>query len=67
MRGAASSGQLENARNIHSNEVLLNALIDGLKECRNDYVVGVPNPYLHQTRALLENTAIGRGQNVKSA
>jgi triosephosphate isomerase len=52
--------------NIHSNEILLNALITSLGEHKNaDYVVCVPNPYLHQTRSLLENTDIAwGGQNV---
>lgn len=51
---------------IHSNQVLLSALISGLNEFKNaDYVVCVPNPYLHQTRALLESTNIAwGGQNV---
>lgn len=52
--------------NINSNQVLLESLIDGLKDYKNaDYVVCVPNPYLHQTRSLLENTNIvWGGQNV---
>jgi triosephosphate isomerase len=52
--------------NIHSNEILLNALISSLSEHKNaDYLVCVPNPYLHQTRSLLENTDIAwGGQNV---
>ncbi|MDI1297751.1 triose-phosphate isomerase [Methylotenera sp.] len=52
--------------NIHSNETLLNTLISGLSDYKNaDYVVCVPNPYLHQTRSLLENTGIAwGGQNV---
>lgn len=51
---------------IKSNEALLNALIDGLSDVKNaDYVVCVPNPYLHQTRSMLENTPIAwGGQNV---
>ncbi|NOU26191.1 MAG: triose-phosphate isomerase [Methylotenera sp.] len=51
---------------IHSNQVLLSALINGLNNYQNaDYVVCVPNPYLHQTRTLLENTNIAwGGQNV---
>jgi triosephosphate isomerase len=52
--------------NINSNEALLNALINGLSNDKNaDYVVCVPNPYLHQTRSMLENTDIAwGGQNV---
>ncbi|MEY3743539.1 MAG: hypothetical protein RLZZ541_594 [Pseudomonadota bacterium] len=52
--------------NINSNQILLECLIEGLKECKNaDYVVCVPNPYLYQARTLLENTNIAwGGQNV---
>jgi triosephosphate isomerase len=52
--------------NINSNQILLEKLINALKDDRNaDYVVCVPNPYLHQTRSLLENTNIAwGGQNV---
>ena len=52
--------------NISSNQMLLEQLIKSLKDCKNaDYVVCVPNPYLHQTRSLLENTNIAwGGQNV---
>lgn len=51
---------------INSNQILLENLIDGLKDYKNaDYVVCVPNPYLHQARSLLDNTNIGwGGQNV---
>lgn len=45
--------------NISSNQMLLEQLIENLQDCKNaDYVVCVPNPYLHQTRSLLENTNI---------
>jgi len=51
---------------IHSNQLLLESLIKNLKDFENaDYVVCVPNPYLHQTRSLLESTNIAwGGQNV---
>jgi len=51
---------------IHSNQLLLESLIKNLKDFENaDYVVCVPNPYLHQTRSLLENSNIAwGGQNV---
>lgn len=52
--------------NIKSNQVLLENVIDGLQDLNHaDYVVCVPNPYLFQARALLENTNIAwGGQNV---
>jgi triosephosphate isomerase len=52
--------------NIQSNEALLNALIIGLHDDTNaDYAVCVPNPYLHQSRSILEKTNIAwGGQNV---
>lgn len=52
--------------NINSNQVLLESLINGLKDYKNaDYVVCVPNIYLFQARSLLENTNISwGGQNV---
>lgn len=52
--------------NINSNQVLLESLINGLKDYKNaDYVVCVPNTYLFQARSLLENTNISwGGQNV---
>jgi triosephosphate isomerase len=52
--------------NIHTNQVLLDGLIHGLNDYKSaDYAVCVPNPYLHQTRSLLENTNIAwGGQNV---
>ncbi len=51
---------------IKSNQILLDNLIDGLRELKNaDYVVCVPNPYLFQARSLLANTNIAwGGQNV---
>jgi len=52
--------------NLNSNQILLESLIDGLKDYKNaDYVVCVPNIYLFQARSLLENTNISwGGQNV---
>jgi triosephosphate isomerase (TIM) len=52
--------------NIHSNETLLNSLITGLSDYKSaDYVVCVPNPYLHQTRSMLgESNIAWGGQNV---
>lgn len=52
--------------NINSNQILLESLINGLKDYKNaDYVVCVPNIYLFQARSLLENTNIcWGGQNV---
>src|SRR5450830_2142504 len=52
--------------NIKSNQLLLESLTNGLHDLKNsDYVVCVPNPYLFQARALLENTNIAwGGQNV---
>lgn len=51
---------------IHSNQVLLNQLTEGLHDLNKaDYVVCVPNPYLCQTRDLLHKTNIAwGGQNV---
>jgi len=52
--------------NIHSNQTLLESIIEGLSDLKNvDCVVCVPNPYLFQARALLTNTNIAwGGQNV---
>jgi triosephosphate isomerase (TIM) len=52
--------------NIHTNQVLLEGLTEGLKNYKNaDYAVCVPNPYLHQARSILESTNITwGGQNV---
>ncbi|MGB7815779.1 MAG: triose-phosphate isomerase [Methylotenera sp.] len=51
---------------IKSNQLLLNDIINGLRDYKNaDYVVCVPNPYLFQARELLKNTNIAwGGQNV---
>lgn len=51
---------------IKSNQLLLNDLINGLRDYKNaDYVVCVPNPYLFQARELLQDTNIAwGGQNV---
>lgn len=51
---------------LHSNEILLNGVIQGLRDYKNaDYVVCVPNPYLFQARAMLADTNIAwGGQNV---
>ncbi len=51
---------------IKSNQTLLDDIINGLRDYKNaDYVVCVPNPYLFQARALLDNTNIAwGGQNV---
>jgi triosephosphate isomerase len=51
---------------IRSNEILLNDIIDGLQNLNKaDYVVCVPNPYLFQARAILQNSNIAwGGQNV---
>ncbi len=51
---------------IKSNQLLLNDIINGLRDYKNaDYVVCVPNPYLFQARELLQDTNIAwGGQNV---
>lgn len=51
---------------LQSNQVLLEKIIDGVRELHHaDYVVCVPNIYLFQARALLEKTNIAwGGQNV---
>ena len=51
---------------IKSNKMLLDDIINGLRDYKNaDYVVCVPNPYLFQARELLGNTNIAwGGQNV---
>ncbi len=51
---------------LHSNEILLSGVIEGLCDYKNaDYVVCVPNPYLFQAREMLSNTNIAwGGQNV---
>ncbi len=51
---------------IKSNQLLLNDIINGLRDYKNaDYVVCVPNPYLFQARELLSDTNIAwGGQNV---
>ncbi len=51
---------------IKSNQILLNDMINGLRDYNHaDYVVCVPNPYLFQARELLGNTNIAwGGQNV---
>lgn len=52
--------------NIESNPILLQGIIDGLKDYNDaDYVVCPPNPYLFQARELLAHTNIAwGGQNV---
>ncbi len=51
---------------LKSNEILLNGVVDQLRDCHQaDYVVCVPNPYLFQAREILANTNIAwGGQNV---
>lgn len=51
---------------LKSNEILLNGVVDQLRDCHQaDYVVCVPNPYLFQAREMLANTNIAwGGQNV---
>ncbi len=51
---------------IQRNQLLLEKIVDGLRELNHaDYVVCVPNIYIFQARALLENTNIAwGGQNV---
>jgi triosephosphate isomerase (TIM) len=51
---------------LKSNEILLNGVVDKLRDCHQaDYVVCVPNPYLFQAREILSNTNIAwGGQNV---
>lgn len=51
---------------IKSNQLLLNDIINGLRDYKNaDYIVCVPNPYLFQARELLQDTNIAwGGQNV---
>ena len=51
---------------ITSNQMLLEGIIDGVRELNNaDYVVCVPSPYLFQARELLNNTNVSwGGQNV---
>ncbi|MFM9914147.1 MAG: triose-phosphate isomerase [Methylophilaceae bacterium] len=52
--------------NYASNEVLLEALLSGLRDLRNaDYAVCVPHPYLFQAQAALKGSNIGwGGQNM---
>ena len=51
---------------VHSNQILLQQLLHGLADCdQADYVVCVPNPYLHQAQCLLAQSNIAwGGQNV---
>jgi len=51
---------------LASNKVLLEAVLEGVRDCRNaDYAICVPHPYLFQAQAILQGTNVAwGGQNM---